>query len=200
MCVIERYSISHDCFIVLGLFIYSCTVHLFIFELSALMKDSDGSYKIGWWMLFIHTVFGAGRAFYSSVQIWILGIPDNAVQKPISHRKKKKRAVYSFCIFCFSLSLFSCPFLYAGPDFMSSTRESHNLYNTTYTALIAITFLSTSQETSVVTFQVIRVIISLWTPLNLSDYKSIVLCWEKSDCIAYLSALVLESEKPSYEC
>ena len=33
-------------------------------------------------MLFIHTVFGAGRAFYSSVQIWILGIPDNAVQKP----------------------------------------------------------------------------------------------------------------------
>ena len=80
--------------------------------------------------------------------------------------KKKKRSVYSLCIFCFSLSLFSCPFLYAGPDFMSSTRESHNLYNTTYTALIAITFLSTSQETSVVTFQVISVIISLWTPLR----------------------------------
>ena len=99
--------------------------------------------------------------------------------------KKKKKSVDSFCIFCFSLSLFSCPFLYAGPDFMSSTRESHNLYNTTYTALIAITFLSTSQETSVVTFQVIRIIIFLWTPLNLSDYKSIVLCWEKSDCIAY---------------
>ena len=124
-------------------------------------------------MLFIHIVFGAGRAFYSSVQIWILGIPDNAVQKPVSQRKKK--SVDSFCNFCFSLSPFSCPFLYAGPDFMSSTRESHNLCNTTYTALIAITSLSTSQENSVVTFQRIRVIISLWTPLNLSDYKSIVL-------------------------
>lgn len=101
MCVIERYSISHDCFIVLGLFIYSCTVHLFIFELSALMKDSDGSYKIGWWMLFIHTVFGAGRAFYSSVQIWILGIPDNAVQKPISHRKKKKDQYIASASFVF---------------------------------------------------------------------------------------------------
>lgn len=116
-----------------------------------------------------------------------------------SHTEKKKKSVDSFCIFCFSLSLFSCPFLYAGPDFMSSTRESHNLCNTTYTALIAITSLSTSQENSVITFQRIRVIISLWTPLNLSDYKSIVLWWAKSDCIAYLSALVLESEKPSYE-
>lgn len=114
-------------------------------------------------------------------------------------QKKKKKSVDSFCIFCFSLSLFSCPFLYVGPDFMSSTRESHNLCNTTYTALIAITSLSTSQENSVITFQRIRVIISLWTPLNLSDYKSIVLWWAKSDCIAYLSALVLESEKPSYE-
>ena len=193
MCVIERYNISCDCFIVLRL----STVHLFIFELSALMKDSDGSYKIEWWMVFIHIVFGTGRDFYSSVQIQILGIPDNAVQKPISQRKKN--SVDSFCIFCFSLSLFSCPFLYAGPDFMFSTREYHNLYNTTYTALIVIASLSTSQETSVVRFQVIRIIISLWTLLNLSEYKSIVLCWAKSDCIAYLSVLVLESEKPSYE-
>lgn len=121
------------------------------------------------------------------------------MQSKNQSHKEKKKSVDSFCNFCFSLSLFSCPFLYAGPDFMSSTRESHNLCNTTYTALIAITSLSTSQENSVVTFQRIRVIISLWTPLNLSDYKSIVLWWAKSDCIAYLSALVLGSEKPSYE-
>lgn len=121
-------------------------------------------------MLFIHIVFGAEEPF---ILLFKYGFWEFLTMQSKTSLTQKKISRQLLHLLFFTQPLLLPFFLYVGPDFMSSTRESHNLCNTTYTALIAITSLSTSQENSVITFQRIRVIIS-WTPLNLSDYKSIV--------------------------
>ena len=118
-----------------------------------------------------------------------------------THTEKKKKSINGFCFLCYLLSFFSRPFLYAGPCFLASTRQSHNseglphvqCFNRHY---ISVKWLVIKPP---LTFQVIRFIISLWTPLNSSDYE-LIYVELKSDFIVYfLSALVVALRKPSYD-